>query len=78
MIVLLSSSYFSDLKVDRFDWLAPWLLEKQKGGYSYASVLFVQRDSAEDPLDDSGTVQQQLDQVTCNHVDVPGGWDLIA
>ena len=79
MIVLYSSSYFSDLKVNRFDWLAPWLLEKKRGYTSaYASVLFVQRDSAEDPLDDSGTVQQQLDQVTCNNVDVPGGWDLIA
>ena len=31
---------------------------------SLGSVFFVQRDSAEDPLDDSGTVQQQLDQVT--------------
>ena len=32
--------------------------------FSCGSVLFVYRDSAEDPLDDSGTVQQQLDQVT--------------
>ena len=31
---------------------------------SHGSVFFVYRDSAEDPLDDSGTVQQQLDQVT--------------
>lgn len=30
---------------------------------SHESVFRVHRDSAEDPLDDSGTVQQQLDQV---------------
>lgn len=32
--------------------------------FSCGSVFFFYRDSAEDPLDDSGTVQQQLDQVT--------------
>ena len=48
--------------------------------FSCGAVLFVHRDSAEDPLDDSGTVQQQLDQVTYMNIYQwcktrwPNGW----